>query len=579
MELSLTSICLFNEYNISSNVKQGRDQQKIKRNLKLLNSYLGQYSLLNFKWISTITFKGLIFAFNHGIISSVCFDQNFSILYISHDQFIMNKLSSKRISAIEITEKFILISYFEPQLVYISLEDNFKSEGTYKKFKLNKNCSIKNINIDKFLKKSTKRNLAVSDQFALVWWNRTPYRNSWNTQSSDFDNLLVFNFDDLSVADFCSIDGEIIQADFVAKESCKFGVLYKQKSSAYNLTYQIYELTIQPKNENCTKKESTEITKLNVKMKLIFEIGIPMEKLCLSAQFTQYQDKILILCDDDTAIMFNVEQNALYSLDSSIPICFTTSYPLDSMFATCDRNGLISFYDAAFKNLLYKIRYQGSTLLIKSHEENCTSSNMSVKRFKFLSPNILATFTIENRQKDLKVKIAKSGLLTLGRSNDGSSNKICFKLTILPHRITFERLINEYLYLSKYEEALDMLRIINWNCSYDEAFLCLNIIFEHLMKTSHETENESYIESTLAAFLIPVTPIDYKIFEKILPYMRQLAIRFFYHLVKNGSLHKAYQLAIELKSPRLFLLLTQIFKMNDQEEFASKCYEQARNLI
>lgn len=328
----------------------------------------------------------------------------------------------------------------------------------------------------------------------------------------------------------------------------------------------LFELT--PPDVTSTINRST-FKDSNVTNKLIFEINIPIDKLCFFAEFTKTQDKILLLCDDESVMLFNIEQNVLYSLHSSMPICFISPYPLDTIFATCDQNGTISFYDNALNNIHYKIKrkVQPTGLAIANV---CNKTNLSVKRLQFLSPNILVTLMIENHCQD------NHGV---ANSNTNGINNCCLKINILPYRISFKRLINEYLYLNKYGEALNMLRIINWNCSYEEAYLCLHSIFQHLIKLPFENDVDAHIESTLAAFLIPMTPIDYKIFEKILPYIRQLAIRFFYHLLRNGSLQRAYQLGIELKSPRLFLLLAQLFKLSGNDEYSIKSYDQAKNLL
>lgn len=211
MELSLSSICLFNEYRTNNELKSGQ-QQKIKQRLKLLKNYLCQYNLIKIKWINFDYFNGMIFIFSHGVISSICFDANYSLLSVCHDHFILNKLTSKRISTIDITERFILISYVEPYLACIPLEDNFKTK-TYTKFKLKNNCTFKQINLKKYITSSAKRNLAVSNQYALIWWNSLPYRHNWtsNNSSSNERNVIMFCFNDFSVIETNPINGEILR--------------------------------------------------------------------------------------------------------------------------------------------------------------------------------------------------------------------------------------------------------------------------------------------------------------------------------------------------------------------------------
>lgn len=116
---------------------------------------------------------------------------------------------------------------------------------------------------------------------------------------------------------------------------------------------------------------------------------------------------------------------------------------------------------------------------------------------------------------------------------------------------------------------------------YKVALCILNLIrvpFQFFLKLPLDSELESKIESTLAAFLIPCTPIDYKIFEQILPYIRHLAIRFFFHLIRHESYAKAYQLGVELKSRRHFLLLYQITKQKGLYDLMRISYRQAQQL-
>ena len=244
-----------------------------------------------------------------------------------------------------------------------------------------------------------------------------------------------------------------------------------------------------------------------------------------------------------------------------MPVCYLASNPLDGIFVTCNQYGRMSMYDYAFNNIAFDIQGKNnsadSSCLAKNGDISLLcSTGMTIKRVQFLSPQLLALVLVDNKRQDCQVM-----MLSLAQCVD------------------FKLLTHEYLHSAKYEEALNILRVINWNCSFEQAYYCLNTIFQYLLKLPLDSQLESQIESTLAAFLIPCTPIDYKIFEQILPYIRHLAIRFFYHLIRHQSYTKAYQLGIELKSRRHFLLLYEIAKKNGQYDLMSACYRQAQQLI
>ena len=230
-------------------------------------------------------------------------------------------------------------------------------------------------------------------------------------------------------------------------------------------------------------------------------------------------------------------------------------------------------YDYAFNNITFNIQLKNSNKSCSSENGDIASltSGMSIKRFQFLSTHLLALVLVDNKRHDT-IKSCDTSL----KSSSSRLYSCEVVLLTLSQKIDFKLLTHEYLHVSKYEEALNILRTINWNCSFEQAYYCLNAIFQYFLKLPLDEELETQIESTLAAFLIPCTPIDYKIFEQILPFIRHLAIQFFYHLIRNKSYIKAYQLGVELKSRRLFLLLYQIAKQNGIHDLMKASYRQAQ---
>ncbi|OTF82985.1 hypothetical protein BLA29_005108, partial [Euroglyphus maynei] len=408
-ELSpLSSICLLNGYQPNSDRLKSYQIQKIRRRLKLLEHYLNNYSLCQLKWLERRTngFRGIVFAFNHGLISSI----------------VPNKLSSKRISSIEMTDNGALIAFVEPFIVMVEFDDTYS--GWKLKFKNNYRLKhLEQLGGHNNGRGMAKRNIAICESLhlALLWSNRMPHRpiskllpiipTTKQLEQQMEKNLSLLAFDDFRLIEFDhSINGEILQADFVANDRGKFGVLHKQKTSVYNLTYSLFESIEHDGNNDVPPVDGCPI-------KLLFEIGIPLEKLCFSAEFTRLQDKILLLCDDESVMLFNIEQNVLYALHSSKPICHMAMYPLDSLFVTCDPNGSISFYDIAFQNIIHRT----------SMSNEChPNSNMSVKQLQFLSADKLVVLMVENRRQD-------SSIDTIGHHHMATTCCCCMKVYNIPY--------------------------------------------------------------------------------------------------------------------------------------------------
>lgn len=569
MKLSLTLNTLSEEsYRICPTLSHGK-QRKIKRNLKVLFKHLSNYGLIALKWAQFGYFNGLLFAFRHGTISSVCFASDGSVISVYHENFLQNKLASHRVSNIELLDQYILISYIEPYLTCVHLENNFDQNKKYLKFKIKSNCSIQTVNFNPNPSKppqSKHRQLSISREHIMLWWNTTNFSN-WSmpgTEGLNLSNLLILDYQNLSVITSETIEGEILKNCFVPDQPNKFSVLFCPNNSTSLLMYQIFELTFTV-DQKYNKSETNFI-----KMELLFSVTIPLDKTCIYAEFTRFHDKILLHCDDESVMLFNIEQNVLYALHSSMPVYSFSSNPLDAIFVTSNQHGRLSVYDYAFNNIPFDVQHKDSFKCLPAQTENIFNEGTTVKRLQFLTPQLLVV--LNYKRQDMR-----SSSFTNTTSAQNSSCQTRLLLLSLAHQVDFKLLTHQYLHSHKYEEALNLLRVINWNC-YDQAYSCLNAIFQHLLKLPFNSELESRIESTLAAFLIPCTPIDYKIFEQILPYIRHLAIRFFFHLIQHHSYAKAYKLAIELKSKRHFMLLYEITKQNGDHELMVASYQQAQLL-
>lgn len=269
---------------------------------------------------------------------------------------------------------------------------------------------------------------------------------------------------------------------------------------------------------------------------------IALEKHCRKAQLTPTQDKIIFMCHDNSIILFNIEQNALFSLKkspsspSSMPSSAHNAFDFtcsqnDAFFAVSNRFGSISLYDYA----LAPIDINQCELHVDDFRE--------LREIKFLNNSILALET-------------------------GSANSIQIHLVFFPCSIDTPALISAYLTHNKISEAIVVLRSISWNHNSYVAYYCLNLIFNTVIKERLNADRELQLEATLAAFFTPSAQIDSEIFLEYKLHMHFLAKRFFYHLLRYNYFDKAYLLAIDLQSEQLFLQLHKLAKEKNLDKLA-----------
>lgn len=225
MNLTLCLNTLFDECdNVSPLLSSGK-QRKIRLRLKSLSNQMSNYGLIAVKWAQFGYFEGLLLVFSHGTISSVCFSADGTITNVYHEKFVHTKLPSYRVSSIEIQDGYILISHIEPYLTHISLETNFDRSKKYLKFKLKSSCAMKTVSLGRNNRHLlSKRNLAVSEEHALLWWNTTLFSNWFlgNNNHNHIPNLLLFRLDSLNIVASEAIEGEIIKVPTLGAMSCNY---------------------------------------------------------------------------------------------------------------------------------------------------------------------------------------------------------------------------------------------------------------------------------------------------------------------------------------------------------------------
>lgn len=285
-----------------------------------------------------------------------------------------------------------------------------------------------------------------------------------------------------------------------------------------------------------------EITETSGVLQDFFSLSIPLPSRCVKVDISSAQDKLIILLEDRTLMMFNIIENLIYSFQISINAVNIVCNPLDALFVVCDAFGQILMYDYA----LNVIAANYDDLLL----EDCYSD---LENVCFLSPEILC-FRFSGEAFDLR-------------------------LINLPYKVDLLNLVNEYLKHDYINEAILNLQSLHWNHNAFLVYQILTIIFNRLLKEPLNPLRESQLEATLATFFSPRFEIEEEVCYEYKLEMRWFAKRFFFHLLRYNCLEKAFCLAIDLKSRHLFLTLHKIAKEKRNDKLAQVSLEKAHQLL
>lgn len=124
----------------------------------------------------------------------------------------------------------------------------------------------------------------------------------------------------------------------------------------------------------------------------------------------------------------------------------------------------------------------------------------------------------------------------------------------LPDKFNCISLIGHYLKASRGELAVKLMNTLDWDQNGYESLTCFYRLMNYLLNEPSESvsERERLIEATLKSFYKPRRELTEQTLLTFRHQVSRLARRFFYALLDNGSLEKAFKLAVDLATKDLF---------------------------
>ncbi|XP_015926495.2 WD repeat-containing and planar cell polarity effector protein fritz homolog [Parasteatoda tepidariorum] len=506
------------------------------------------YKSIFLSWDSNQPLK--IFFSNGSIVSIKLSNDNNSLEKIDIDNNLVGKFIPSRIVDAIIVNNNIYVTYCEPKLTLINLNQDHSSLsskilGLKKGILAGSEVKINHFDLIGPCNKSIERKLSLntSNDNLLVWWkSNSDDVFPWVpvAYSTDRINMTVYDIND-SFQVLCTVKthGELIQADYSKLYSNQILTLEKVKGeSCDDINVCVYEII----DNHCYH---TFVSKLPLRGNLLSCDWSSNEKLLVSDS-----DHLLLIYDLKKRT--SVVTNLLY-LPKQI-----AWHPQNSIAFVIGVDSQLQCFDSALTCVKFQMR---SSSHLEHHLININSYFLSL-------------FTV---QKILwqKSKFKNSCMFLL--DSEISSILILNVCTgcFTQNNLGVMELCSQYLKSNLIDEAILLLRSLSWSHEGELSFQCLSKIANCLFRKPFNSKNQIGLEVALGTYYDSIDNLSKHVIKIYQHRIRHIARRFFHYLLRNLELRKAFLLAVDLESQDLFLDLYNIAKRKKENVLALVALQKA----
>ncbi len=430
----------------------------------------------------------------------------------------------------------------------------------------------------------------------VVWQPKTSERSEPQFSLLEKDDLrnnvvvLSLNKSNKNLLEFMfKSDGLLLSCSYLSPNSLMAVEQTETSTQKYCITIFRYDL---PNDLNEDKKRLVQALKSN-KIKLI---SFTLNSKIVSIEQCKVSNKyILMLNLNQTLILYEKNRNIVHKYkctvnDTNTEASFINGVEWlidDFLFAAYNINGQVCVYDIAFNQLdiSYMTRY--------------TKSFKSVS--EYLNPNIFVPFETNSTSINKKQNVVNNRFARLisSRSIYTESLWSCFHYTkgpfglfklSLPDNFNFVSLTNHYIKSSQIEEsktchyltfAVNLLNQLDWNLEANTCLACLYRILNFTLsgRVAFGLKTELLVEEALGSFYKPKRPLNEKTIYENKYQVSRYARKFFYQLLRNSSLNKAFLLAVDIGAKDLFNDLYYCALDRNENQLAEVCRKKYQEIV
>ncbi|GIY01256.1 WD repeat-containing and planar cell polarity effector protein fritz homolog [Caerostris darwini] len=512
-----------------------------KKNLKSVDKLFKSYKCVFLSWELN---QPLLMLFSNGSIVCIEFNgEGNTLKNIEIDNHLCGKFIPSRIIDAIICQNFIFVTYSEPKLsiIHINKENaSFSSKilGKKKGKLIGSEPKITHIDLIGSSSKNLERKLSLNSykDHLLIWWKFTGTDVwPWTPVSYAVDriNMLVYTLNDC-VEILCTIKvhGELINAKYSSCHSNQILALVEVKrDNSVSINVSVYEII----QEQCHHA---------------FVMQLPLQGKVISFDWSS-TDKLLISDSNNLLLIYDLKKKTSIVTNLLFIPKFIIWHPQDCIALVTSSTGQVQCFDAALTCAKFKLLYKSFTDCDMLELNSQFAQSCSVQ-------NVLWQKSIFNDK-----------CLILLDSDMSSFILLKFTLgSITKNNFSASEIISQYLKSNLIDEAILLLKSLNWCQDSELYFQCLSKIANFLLRKPLNLKCQAGLELVLGTFYTSVDDLPKRILKLYQHKINHIARRFFHHLLRYHQFRKAFLLAVDLESQDLFLDLFHVAQQKGENALA-----------
>ncbi|CAL1276279.1 unnamed protein product [Larinioides sclopetarius] len=547
IKFSSKSICTQGLYADSKNeffrsrCSDNKQQSGWKKNLKSVDKFLKSYKCIFLSWELN---QPLLMLFSNGSVVCIEFNSEGNTLKnVEIDNNLCGKLLPSRVVDACICQNYIFVTYSEPKLTVIHVNKettsiSAKILGKKKGKLIGSDPKISHIDLIGPSSKNLERKLSLNSfkDHLLIWWRFTG-TDVWPwtpvSYAADRINMLIYSLNEgIEILCTIKVHGELIDAKYSVCNSNQILTLVEaktEKGSSINVS--VYEII----KDQCHHASIMQL---------------PLQGKVTSFDWSS-TDKLLVSDSNNLLLIYDLKKKTSIVTNLLFTPKLILWHPQDCIALVTSTTGQIQCFDAALTCLKFKLFYKtfiDSNLLELNSQ---FAQSCSVQKLLWQKSHLNDKCLILLDSDTSSIVLLKFTLGSITRNN-----------------ISTSELISQYLKFNSIDEAILLLKSLNWCHDSELHFQCLSKIANFLLRKPLNLQSQAGLELALGTFYSNIDDLPKRILKLYHHKINHIARRFFHHLLRYHQFRKAYLLALDLESQDLFLDLFHVAIQKGENDLA-----------
>ncbi|KAF8785060.1 WD repeat-containing and planar cell polarity [Argiope bruennichi] len=532
-----------NEF-IRSRCSDYKQQWGWKKNLKSIDKLFKSYKSIFLSWELN---QPLLILFSNGSIVCIEFNNEGNTLKnVEIDNNLCGKLLPSRVVDACICQNYIFVTYSEPKLTVIhvnkeSTSFSAKILGKKKGKLIGSDPKISHIDLIGPSSKNLERKLSLNfyKDHLLIWWRFTG-TDVWPwtpvSYAADRINMLIYSLNEgIEILCTIKVHGELINAKYSACNSNQILTLVEVKTEKGNsINVSVYEII----KDQCHHASVMQL---------------PLQGKVTSFDWSS-TDKLLVSDSNNFLLIYDLKKKTSIVTNLLFTPQLILWHPQDCIALVTSTTGQIQCFDAALTCIKFKLYHRTfvdcNLLELNSH----FAQSCSVQNLLWQKSHLNDSADAFVRRPELRYGFFVLSQFTLAG--------------ITRNNLSASELISQYLKSDSIDEAILLLKSLNWCHDSELHFQCLSKIANFLLRKPLNLQSQAGLELALGTFYSNIDDLPKRILKLYHHKINHIARRFFHHLLRYHQFRKAYLLAVDLESQDLFLDLFHVAMQKGENALA-----------